>query len=150
MAKRTRVVVLSLGTLIVLTAATAVALLLSDKLLDGRHAKADAFPTGKEAKETRHTLPRWLPDDATNVKWNWKTTDDERMLKAVLPSASLPTTCTALKSSATAPVPDVKSDWFPDDAAGKATARCDGGYYAYLDGTTLIAWLNQDDARTAP
>ncbi|MCB5166479.1 hypothetical protein LG634_16735 [Streptomyces bambusae] len=147
MAHRARTLVLTLvGTVVVLAVSVPVAVTVARSWLDGRHDMADTFETGREAKEERKTMPRWLPDNATDVTWNWKTTGDERLLKAQLPTAALPAGCRTERPAVTPDVPKVKSDWFPEDAARRATARCEGGYHAYLDGRTLTAWLTADDA----
>lgn len=100
----------------------------ANRFLEGRHDEADTYSTGTAAKGARQTM------------------SDERKLKATLPSASLPAGCTPGKPERNPIVPDkVTSDWFPKDAATKATARC-GPYYAYMDGNVLYAWVNQKDA----
>ncbi|TGB14734.1 hypothetical protein [Streptomyces sp. MZ04] len=149
MAMRTRkVVVILMGTVCVLVVAVSVMVVGAHLLTGGYHMRADRFDTGAEAKSARESMPRWLPDGAKDISWNWATTGRERKLKATLPSGALPQGCTAGRPDRTPEVPEVKAGWFPKDAAKKAAARCGSGtftYYAYLDRRTLIAWLNTPD-----
>ncbi|KPI33510.1 hypothetical protein OV450_6531 [Actinobacteria bacterium OV450] len=123
--------------------ATVVALPAAADWYDGRHQETDAYATGAEAKAARASVPRWLADGATSVRYALRTTGGDRLLTASLPDERLPTACTTEPRPKAQEVP-MAEDWFPADARGKATARC-GLYYAYMDGTTLYAWQHNDD-----
>ncbi|TQK52411.1 hypothetical protein FBY35_2846 [Streptomyces sp. SLBN-118] len=109
-----------------------------------RHDEASSYKTAAEAKADRASFPRWIPDGATSVAYEMKTTGGDRLLKATLPSASMPAGCTPYKPTANLPGPALKADWFPKDAAAKPTARC-GLYYTFLDGNTLYGWQSNTD-----
>ncbi|MFI8261790.1 hypothetical protein [Streptomyces sp. NPDC085665] len=108
-----------------------------------RHQETQAYATGAEAKSARASVPRWLADEAESVRYSIRTTGGDRLLKATLPDERLPAQCTTEPRPKAQEVA-LKEDWFPKDARGKATARC-GLYYAYMDGTTLYAWQDNDD-----
>ncbi|MFI6686774.1 hypothetical protein [Streptomyces sp. NPDC050485] len=109
-----------------------------------RHDEASSYRSGKEAKGDRVSVPRWLPDEARHIEYAMKTTGGDRLLKATLPSADFPATCTPHKPATAPQPPAIKSAWFPKNAEGRTAARCDL-YYAYMDGNTLYAWQANDD-----
>ncbi|WP_229348677.1 hypothetical protein [Streptomyces sp. UNOB3_S3] len=111
---------------------------------EGRHDQSSQYTTGAEAKAGRASVPRWLPDDAREIRYAMKTTGGDRLLKATLPTGKLPAECTALPSSTRAKEPNLSASWFPGKETGLAQARC-GLYYAYTDGNTLYAWQDNDD-----
>lgn len=110
-----------------------------------RHDRSDTYATGAAAKESRASVPRWLPDTAQDVSYSMKTTGGDRLLKATLPAASsLPPTCKKIDTKSTPTAPALKAGWFPEDARNQASHRCDL-YYTYTDGNTLYAWQRNDD-----
>ncbi|MET9603399.1 hypothetical protein [Streptomyces sp. NPDC006459] len=109
-----------------------------------RSEETSSYKTAAEAKADRSSFPRWVPDGATGVEYKMKTTGGARLLRATLPSASLPADCSPYKAAANLPGPELKAGWFPGDVADKPTARC-GVYYAYLDGNTLYGWQSHTD-----
>ncbi|MFG3281896.1 hypothetical protein [Streptomyces sp. NPDC048111] len=111
---------------------------------DNRHDEAASYSSGKEAKRDRASVPRWLPDEAKRIEYAMKTTGGDRLLKATLPSSSLPEGCAPHKPEAAPPPPAIGSAWFPRHAEQRAAARC-GLYYAYMEGNTLYAWQANDD-----
>ncbi|MFI0977084.1 hypothetical protein ACH4SP_08655 [Streptomyces sp. NPDC021093] len=110
----------------------------------GRHDESATYATGAEAKESRPSVPRWLPDTAKDISYAMKTTGGDRLLKATLPTAAtLPPTCKKLPTAASTE-PALQADWFPKNSSGEAAYRCDL-YYAYTSGNTLYAWQHNDD-----
>ncbi|MBD0675586.1 hypothetical protein ACIQOW_15950 [Kitasatospora sp. NPDC091335] len=112
---------------------------------DERHQQQAAYDTGTQAKADRHTMPAWLPDNASGVKYLMSTTGDDRLLRATLPEGRLPVGCTAGQPGRGAhPVPEsLKAGWFPEGVATKASGTC-GHYSVALNGNQLYAW--QDGA----
>ncbi|MER5764996.1 hypothetical protein [Streptomyces sp. NPDC002082] len=141
---RKTVVLTTVGAVVVLGAAAAIAVPAANGWIENRHQQTSAYATGAQAKEKRASVPRWLPDAAESVEYSMKTTGGERLLKATLPDGKLPEQCTP----APAPNPkevELEADWFPKDARGRATLRC-GLYYAYKEAdTTLYAWQYNED-----
>ncbi|MFE9255721.1 hypothetical protein [Streptomyces sp. NPDC006879] len=131
------------GVVLALGIAAAVATPAAMDWYDNRHQESDSYVTGAQAKQARASVPRWLPDGASSVKYAMKTTGGERLLKAVLPGGELPTQCTAEPTGRAKEV-QLDEDWFPHGARKRATARC-GLYYAYVDGGTLYAWQHDQD-----
>ncbi|GAA2971348.1 hypothetical protein [Kitasatospora sp. NPDC006786] len=112
---------------------------------DEHHQQQGAYETGTQAKADRRSMPTWLPDDASGVKYLMSTTGDDRLLRATLPEGRLPAGCTAgLPGKSAHPVPQaLKAGWFPESVATKATGTC-GHYNVALTGNQLYAW--QDGA----
>ncbi|MCC3770127.1 hypothetical protein K6I34_002563 [Streptomyces sp. UNOC14_S4] len=113
-----------------------------------RHDETSRYATGAEAKADRKSMPRWLPDDARDIRYTMKTTGGDRILKATLPDGKLPTSCKPLPSGTSAKQPALVASWFPDKPSDRAKARC-GLYYAYADGSTLYAWQDNEDWKSA-
>ncbi|MGQ4716119.1 hypothetical protein ACUN22_20810 [Streptomyces anulatus] len=131
------------GAVAVLGVAAAVAVPEAKEWYDGRHEQTSSYATGKEAKEERESVPRWLPDDAASVEYAMRTTGGERILKATLHDGSLPSECEVLGGKS-APDPEISASWFPSGAAKDVTGRC-GSYYVSLEDRTLYAWQTNDD-----
>ncbi|WP_267245598.1 hypothetical protein [Streptomyces sp. PR69] len=134
------------GAVAVLGVAAAFAVPAAVDWYDNRHQEISTYASGAEAKNARTSVPRWLPDDATSVKYSMKTTGGERLLVATLADGALPAECKPLKGFA--PAAEIETDWFPKNVADKATAKC-GLYYAFTDGTTLTAWSTDQEWRDA-
>ncbi|NEB77574.1 hypothetical protein G3I40_20480 [Streptomyces sp. SID14478] len=132
-----------LGAVAVVGVAAAVAVPAAEHWYDGRHEQTSTYASGKEAKEQRESVPRWLPDDATSVTYAMRTTGGERILKATLGESRLPAQCQPL-GGRTAPPPEISASWFPADADDTAKGRC-GSYYVSLDSNTLYAWQTNKD-----
>ncbi|MFI9270675.1 hypothetical protein ACIGXM_08195 [Kitasatospora sp. NPDC052896] len=105
-----------------------------------RHAQEASYATGAEAKGARTAVPRWLPDNATEVHYRMSTTGGDRLLRAKLPDGRLPAECTA---GARGGEVRLTAAWFPAGAGARATVSC-GLYHGLLAGTDFYAW--QDDA----
>ncbi|MEU6632762.1 hypothetical protein ABZ905_31450 [Streptomyces parvus] len=131
------------GAVAVLGVAAAVAVPEAEEWYDGRHEQTSSYATGKEAKEERESVPRWLPDDASSVEYAMRTTGGERILKATLHDGRLPAPCEAL-GGGSAPDPEISASWFPSGTASGAEGRC-GSYYVALKDHTLYAWQTNDD-----
>ncbi|MGW4891866.1 hypothetical protein ACWEQL_06310 [Kitasatospora sp. NPDC004240] len=112
---------------------------------DNRHREQSSYATGTEAKADRRSVPAWLPDDASAVRYLMSTTGDDRLLRATLPEGGrLPAGCTATRHGATKPVTvRLKAGWFPLDAVTRPTGTC-GHYTVTVAGNQLYAW--QDGA----
>ncbi|MBH1933751.1 hypothetical protein I5Q34_05480 [Streptomyces sp. AV19] len=108
---------------------------------ESRHDQSSRYATGAEAKADRASVPRWLPDEAADVRYAMKTTGGERLLRATLADGKLPSGCEPLSGGASKR-PALSASWFPNDAS--ARARC-GLYYAVTDGSTLYAWQDNED-----
>ncbi|MER5950490.1 hypothetical protein ABT127_31075 [Streptomyces sp. NPDC001904] len=137
------VLVAVVGAAAVVVVAAAVAVPEAEQWYDGRHEQTSSYATGKEAKEQRESVPRWLPDDAASVTYAMRTTGGERILKATLGTGRLPAQCVPLDGR-TAPPPEISASWFPADADDAAKGRC-GSYYVSLDNDTLYAWQTNKD-----
>lgn len=109
---------------------------------DTRHQQTSGYATGAEAKRERASVPRWLPDEATSVKYSMKTTGGQRVLVASLADGKLPPECKPFTGSS--PDAELTTGWFPKDVKGRATAKC-GLYYAYNHGNTLTAWATHQE-----
>ncbi|MFJ3221238.1 hypothetical protein ACIPLC_35620 [Kitasatospora sp. NPDC086801] len=112
---------------------------------DGRHQEQAAYDTGSQAKAERRSMPAWLPDNASSVKYLMSTTGDDRLLRATLPEGRLPVGCsTGLPGKSAHSVPlSLKAGWFPEGVAAKVSGTC-GHYNVTLTGNQLYAW--QDGA----
>ncbi|MEE1823659.1 hypothetical protein [Streptomyces sp. BE20] len=112
---------------------------------DGRHQEQSSYASGSEAKAGRHSVPTWLPDNASSVRYLASTTGDDRLLIATLPEGRLPAGCTATASGRGGhPAPaTLKAGWFPEGVVSKVTGSC-GHYNVTLTGNRLYAW--QDGA----
>ncbi|MFH8380562.1 hypothetical protein ACH4E7_06420 [Kitasatospora sp. NPDC018058] len=112
---------------------------------DGRHQEQASYESGSQAKADRRSMPAWLPDNASSVKYLMSTTGEDRLLRATLPEGRLPSGCTAgLSGKGPHPVPvSLKAGWFPESIAAKASGTC-GHYNVTLTGNQLYAW--QDGA----
>ncbi|MFF4739924.1 hypothetical protein ACFY2W_29170 [Streptomyces sp. NPDC001262] len=139
---RSSALALTIGGVTVLGVAAAFAVPAAKDWYDTRHQQTSAYSTGAEAKRERTSVPRWLPDEATSVKYSMKTTGGQRVLVASLADGKLPAQCKPLTGSS--PDAELATDWFPKDVKGKATAKC-GLYYAYNDGNTLTAWATHQE-----
>ncbi|MEU8450629.1 hypothetical protein ACFY72_26765 [Streptomyces globisporus] len=131
------------GAVAVVGVAAAVAVPEAKEWYDGRHEQTSSYATGKDAKEERESVPRWLPDDASSVEYAMRTTGGERILKATLHDGRLPVPCEPLDGKA-APDPEISASWFPSGTASGAKGRC-GSYYVALKDHTLYAWQTNDD-----
>ncbi|MEU2150617.1 MULTISPECIES: hypothetical protein [Streptomyces] len=131
------------GAVAVVGVAAAVAVPEAKEWYDGRHEQTSSYATGKDAKEERESVPRWLPDDASSVEYAMRTTGGERILKATLHDGRLPAPCEPLDGKG-APDPEISASWFPSGAASGAKGRC-GSYYVALKDHTLYAWQTNDD-----
>ncbi|GAA2929467.1 hypothetical protein GCM10020221_26580 [Streptomyces thioluteus] len=110
---------------------------------ESRHDQSSRYATGAEAKSDRASMPRWLPDDAADVRYAMRTTGGDRLLRATLADGRLPSSCKPLPSSdASSKRPALTASWFPGDRS--AQVRC-GLYYAATDGGTLYAWQHDED-----
>ncbi|MDH6707694.1 hypothetical protein P3T27_004431 [Kitasatospora sp. MAA19] len=112
---------------------------------DGRHQEQATYDTGSQAKAERRSMPTWLPDNASSVKYLMSTIGDDRLLRATLPDGRLPSGCTTGlpgKSAHSVPM-SLKAGWFPEGVAAKASGSC-GHYNVTLTGNQLYAW--QDGA----
>ncbi|MFI6474163.1 MULTISPECIES: hypothetical protein [unclassified Streptomyces] len=142
---RTRTIVLAaVSVAVALGFAAVVAVPAAKDWFQNRHDEAASYSSGKEAKGDRASVPRWLPDGAKRIEYAMKTTGGDRLLKATLPSATLPPTCKPHKPDTAPKPPGMKSAWFPKHAEQRAAARCDL-YYAYMEGNTLYAWQANED-----
>ncbi|MFB6893194.1 hypothetical protein ACFCX4_28210 [Kitasatospora sp. NPDC056327] len=112
---------------------------------DGRHQEQSSYSTGSAAKADRHSVPAWLPDNASAVRYLMSTTGDDRLLTATLPEGRLPAGCKAGGTGrGTHPAPvTLRAGWFPQTVTTKATGFC-GHYNVTLTGNQLYAW--QDGA----
>jgi hypothetical protein len=112
---------------------------------DGRHQEQASYESGSQAKADRRSMPDWLPDNASSVKYVMSTSGDDRLLRATLPEGRLPAGCTAgLPGKGLHPVPlSLKAGWFPENIGTKASGTC-GHYNVTLTGNQLYAW--QDGA----
>ncbi|MER7760456.1 hypothetical protein [Streptomyces sp. NPDC097619] len=137
-----KVVLVTAGVCVSLGFAAAVAAPAAKEWFEGRHEQSASYATGKQAKEARSSVPRWLPDDASSVRYAMKTTGGERLLKATLKDVRLPAGCAPAATGAKGP--ELKADWFPAAAQDRNTSRC-GAYYLYLDGDTLYGWQRHED-----
>ncbi|MFJ4096404.1 hypothetical protein ACIPYS_32930 [Kitasatospora sp. NPDC089913] len=112
---------------------------------DGRHQEQASYASGSEAKADRRSMPTWLPDNASSVRYLMSTTGDDRLLRATVPEGRLPAGCTTTeptKGNHLAPV-TLKAGWFPAGITSKVTGSC-GHYKVTLTGNQLYAW--QDGA----
>ncbi|MFJ7905812.1 hypothetical protein [Kitasatospora sp. NPDC096204] len=112
---------------------------------DEHHQQQGSYETGVQAKADRRSMPTWLPDNASGVKYMMSTRGDDRLLFATLPEGRLPAGCsTGLPGKSAHPVPEaLKAGWFPENVATRATGTC-GHYNVALTGNQLYAW--QDGA----
>lgn len=107
----------------------------------GRHLAEAEYSSGSEAKKSRDSVPRWLPDEATAVKYRMSTTGGDRLLKATLADGKLPAGC---KQGAGSGRAHLRADWFPKGTDKEGTAAC-GAYNVVLKGTDLYAWQDHAD-----
>ncbi|MFF4382850.1 hypothetical protein [Kitasatospora sp. NPDC001547] len=112
---------------------------------DEHHQQQGSYETGTQAKADRRSMPTWLPDNASGVKYLMSTKGDDRLLHATLPEGRLPAGCTVgLPGRSAHPVPEsLKAGWFPENVAARASGTC-GHYNVALTGNQLYAW--QDGA----
>ncbi|MEU3465949.1 hypothetical protein ABZ721_39180 [Streptomyces sp. NPDC006733] len=108
----------------------------------GRHLAEAEYASGGEAKRARHSVPRWLPDEATAVKYRMSTTGGDRLLKATLADGKLPAGCTA--GAAGSGRAHLRADWFPKGTDKEGTAAC-GAYNVVIKGNELYAWQDHAD-----
>lgn len=107
----------------------------------GRHLAEAEYSSGGEAKKARRSVPRWLPDEATAVKYRMSTTGGDRLLRATLADGKLPAGCRAGAGGGRA---HLRADWFPKGTDRQGTAAC-GAYNVVLKGNDLFAWQDHDD-----
>ncbi|MCX4747151.1 hypothetical protein OG455_16765 [Kitasatospora sp. NBC_01287] len=114
-------------------------------LLASQHIEESSYTSGAQAKTARASVPRWLPDNATAVRYKLSTKDGDRLLRAHLPGGTLPVGCTTGGGPQTGTV-KLSATWFPAGraAAVQPTASC-GGYRVVLDGEQLYAWQDGAD-----
>ncbi|MEU6214685.1 hypothetical protein ABZ891_32920 [Streptomyces sp. NPDC047023] len=112
------------------------------------HQQRDSYATGLKAKQDRPSIPRWLPSDASDIKYVMKTNGGARIIKAVLKDGKLPQECKA-EEGFIPPAPEIKADWFPEKIPADNVARC-GIFQAYLEGSSLYAWQTHSDWKNAP
>ncbi|MFJ5116537.1 hypothetical protein [Kitasatospora sp. NPDC088548] len=112
---------------------------------DDRHQEQASYSTGSEAKADRRSMPDWLPDNASSVRYLMSTTGDDRLLRATLPDGRLPAGCaTTLPGKGVHPAPvSLRAGWFPESVTSKVSGTC-GHYNVTLTGDQLYAW--QDGA----
>ncbi|MDI2132792.1 hypothetical protein [Yinghuangia seranimata] len=103
----------------------------------GRHEQESSYPTGEAAKAAHASVPSWLPDGATKVRYKTTTTGDDRLLAARLPGGALPADC--VPAPPTHHRPKLHAGWFPKGSRHKATVKC-GAYTGFTQGGTLYAW----------
>lgn len=120
-----------------------VAVPLAEHWLDGRHEQESAYPTGRDAKAARASVPEWLPDDATGVRYKLKTTGGDRLLVANLKAGRLPAGCVPAGEHVR---PKLTAGWFPKGVTRKANLKC-GMYSGYADGNKFVAWQHEGDDR---
>ncbi|NLU67838.1 hypothetical protein [Streptomyces sp. HNM0574] len=108
-----------------------------------RHQERSEYKTGAEAKEDRASMPRWLPDDARDVKYVLSTTGDDRLLSFTPKDGKLPAPCKPGKPQGE---PQLKADWFPEGTAAKAGTNC-GTWSGHLADGTFTAWQDKATVR---
>ncbi|MEU6824119.1 hypothetical protein ABZ921_26105 [Streptomyces atriruber] len=109
------------------------------------HQEKSSYKDGAAAKSDRKSVPRWLPDDATDIKYVMSTTGDDRIIKFKTPDGTFPEQCVKGEPQGK---PRLKADWFPSDVASKADTNCGTWSGARVDGT-LYAWQDKDVAMKA-
>ncbi|MCF2528939.1 hypothetical protein [Yinghuangia soli] len=113
---------------------------MAQEWLDGRHQQESRYDTGRDAKADRASMPGWLPDGTTQVRYKMKTTGGDRLLVAQLPDGRLPAECAPAVGHHR---PKMTADWFPKGVTRKAKVKC-GTYSGYVDGRKLVAWQTHD------
>ncbi|WP_411145773.1 hypothetical protein [Streptomyces sp. x-80] len=114
------------------------------------HEQRSEYATGAEAKKARTSMPRWLSDDATDIKYVFSTTGDDRLIAAKFKDAGLPAECVTGKGAAKAQgKPKLAADWFPKDLAAKVDTQCGTWSGATVDGT-FYAWQDHDAVQKSP
>ncbi|WP_051969978.1 hypothetical protein [Kitasatospora azatica] len=116
-----------------------------DDLFGHRHVVDAGYASGAQAKAARASVPGWLPDGATEIKYRMATAGGERLLRAHLPGGGLPAGCTgaAAQPAAARPHPaKLTAAWFPAEAGHRLTATC-GHYQVVIDGDQLYAWQSR-------
>ncbi|AEW95445.1 MULTISPECIES: hypothetical protein [Streptomycetaceae] len=110
-----------------------------------RHEQESSYATGRAAKTDRASMPRWLPDGATSIRYRMSTTGGDRLLKATLPEGRLPHDCRPVhRPVGEAHHPRLHASWFPHSRTHHTSAICGGTYNVVLRGTELYGW--QDNA----
>ncbi|MDH6117976.1 hypothetical protein [Kitasatospora sp. GAS204B] len=116
-------------------------------VLASRHIEESNYSSGAQAKTARASVPRWLPDGATAVRYKMSTTGGDRLLRAHLPGGVLPAGCASGAPGAGAV--KLSATWFPAGRmAAKPGAHC-GSYRVALDGDQLYAWQDNADLAAA-
>ncbi|MFE0461759.1 hypothetical protein ACFW1A_21155 [Kitasatospora sp. NPDC058965] len=95
------------------------------------------YASGAQAKAARPSLPRWLPDTATEVDYKASSNGGDRLLHAHLPGGALPAACSSAVPSALPA--KLSAHWFPAGIDRRPTASC-GQFLVALDGEQLYAW----------
>ncbi|MEU7577324.1 hypothetical protein AB0B50_06940 [Streptomyces sp. NPDC041068] len=109
------------------------------------HEEKASYQDGAAAKSARKSMPRWLPDDASGIKYVMSTTGDDRIITFKTPDGKFPAQCTKGDPQGK---PRLKADWFPSDLAAKADTNCGAWSGATVDGV-LYAWQDNDVAMKA-
>jgi hypothetical protein len=119
---------------------------------EGRHEQESSYATGKAAKADRASMPAWLPDNATQVRYKMKTNGGDRLLVARLAGGKLPQACAPFPHRAHGvdrERPGLTASWFPKGVAHRVQVRC-GLYYGFADRDTFYAWQQDRDWEHAP
>ncbi|MFF3641049.1 hypothetical protein [Streptomyces sp. NPDC002564] len=109
------------------------------------HEEKASYGEGAAAKSARASVPRWLPDDASDIKYVMSTTGDDRIIRFRTPDGTFPAACKPGKAQGE---PRLKADWFPSDLASKADTNCGTWSGAAVDGV-LYAWQDKDVVKKA-
>ncbi|MCF3118677.1 hypothetical protein IPZ68_02980 [Streptomyces arenae] len=107
------------------------------------HEEKASYGEGAAAKSARNSVPRWLPDDAKDIKYVMSTTGDDRIITFRTPDGDFPEQC--VKGQAQGK-PRLKADWLPADLAAKADTNCGTWSGARVDGV-LYAWQDHEIAQ---
>ncbi|MFE0174587.1 hypothetical protein ACFWZ2_19900 [Streptomyces sp. NPDC059002] len=109
------------------------------------HKEKASYKDGAAAKSARKSVPRWLPDDASDIKYVMSTTGDDRIISFRTPDGKFPAQCVKGEPQGK---PRLTADWFPSDVAKKADMNCGTWSGARIDGA-LYAWQDKDVAMKA-
>lgn len=101
-----------------------------------RQEQESSYSTGREAKADLASVPAWLPDAATRIRFKMRTTDGDRLLVAHLPDGRPPADCVPTRGPQP---PGLTASWFPQGVVHKGKLRC-GEFWGYTEDATLYAW----------
>ncbi|MGW0664488.1 hypothetical protein [Streptodolium elevatio] len=118
---------------------------LAERRLNGRHEQESTYRTGRDAKAGHASVPEWLPDDATGVRYKMRTTGGDRLLVANLKAGRPPVGCVPADEHVR---PELTAGWFPKGVMHKANLKC-GMYSGYADGNKFVAWQRDGGRRNA-